>query len=69
MDLQRDIYMQLLDFRMALRDTRMSDNGIVAAILRWDNSSEFIDYSNASVILKPLEGANNFSPKTSFSFF
>lgn len=50
MDLQRDIYMQLLDFRMALRDTRMSDNGIVAAILRWDNSSEFIDYSNDDAV-------------------
>lgn len=59
MDLQRDIYMQLIDFRMALRDTRMNDNGIVSTIIRWDNISESIDYTNEDAVIIMVQEARD----------
>lgn len=49
-DLQQDIYMHLFDFKMAFRDTRMSDNNILASIQRWENMSESIEYPNENAV-------------------
>lgn len=59
MDLQRDIYIQLFDFRMALRDMRMSDNGIIASVQRWDSISESIDYTNEDAVIIIVQEARD----------
>ncbi len=58
-DLQRDIYMHLFDFKMAFRDTRMSDNNIPASIQRWDNMSESIEYPNEDAVAMIVQEARD----------
>ncbi len=58
-DLQRDIYMHLFDFKMAFRDTRMSDNNILASIQRWDNMSESLEYPNENIVATIVQEARD----------